>query len=75
MGYSSNAEVELTTAPKISTAQQQVAKKIVKKYRNLKRKGQPIIYAKTNKKNKEGDIVFIKKVPIHLREKRTRSRS
>ena len=27
IGYDSNTEIELTTAPKISTAQQQVAKK------------------------------------------------
>ena len=59
--YNSDTEIKLTTAPKISTAQQQVAEKIVKKYKNLTRKEQPIIYAKTNKKNKEGDFVFIKK--------------
>ena len=38
IGYNSLVEIELTTVPKISTAQQQVAKKIVKKYKNLKRK-------------------------------------
>ena len=45
VGYKGDADV--TTTPKISTAQQQ-AKKIIKKYKNLKRKGQPIIYTKNN---------------------------
>ena len=66
-------EIELTTTPKISAAQQQVAKKIVKKHKSLKTKGQPIIYAKTNKKNKEDDVVFIKKVPVHLRDRLARA--
>ena len=73
IGYNSDADIELTTAPEISTAQQQIAKKIVKKYKNLKRKGQPIIYAKTNKKRKKGDVVFIKKVPIYPRDRLARA--
>ena len=69
IGYNSDVEIELTTAPEISTAQQQVAKNIAKKYKNLKRKRQPIIYVKINKKNKEGGVVFIKKVPVHPRDR------
>ena len=73
IGYNSKEEIELTATPKTSAAQQQVAKKIVKKHKSLKRKGQPIIYAKANKKNKEGDVVFIKKVPVHLRDRLARA--
>ena len=43
VGYNSDANV--ATTPKVSTVQQQV-KKIIKKYKHLKRKWQPIIYTK-----------------------------
>ena len=69
VGYNSKADV--TTTPKISTVQQQ-AKKIIKKYKNLKRKRQPIVYTKNNKKSKDGDVIFIKKVTLHPRERLVR---
>ena len=57
IGYKSDAEVEPSLAPKTSVVKHQAAKKIIKKYKNLKRKGQPITYAKTNKKiSKEAQI-------------------
>ena len=59
VGYNSDADV--TTTLKISTVQQQ-AKKIIKKYKNLKGKGQLIIYTKNNKKSNYGDVVFIKNI-------------
>ena len=31
------------------------------------------MYAKTNKKSKEGDVVFIKKVPVHPRDRLART--
>ena len=41
-----NSDTDVRTTPKISTVQQQAKK--IKKYKNLKRKGQPIIYTKNN---------------------------
>ena len=55
-------------APKnIST--QKTAKRIMEKYRNLKRKGQLVNYSKLNKKSKDNDIVVIKQVPVHPRDR------
>ena len=53
---------------KKTSARQQVAKKI-KKYGNLKRKGEPINYSGLNKKSKsrKNEILFIKQIPMHLR--------
>ena len=48
---------------------QKTAKKIIKKFRNLKRKGQLVNYSKLNKKSKDDDIVFIKQVPEHPRNR------
>ena len=61
IGYNSDAEVESAPAPKTSVVKHQAAKKIIKKYKNLKRKGQSIIYAKTNKKTKKMMGFFYKK--------------
>ena len=48
---------------------QKTAKKIIKTYRNLKRKGQLVNYSKLNKKSKDDKIVFIKQVPVHPRDR------
>ena len=52
--YNSNADVDktkpMTIKPKTSVTQQQAKK--IKKYKSLKRKGQPITYIKNNKKAK-----------------------
>ena len=47
------------------------AKKIIEKYRNLKRKGEPIEYSEPNIKSKSrnNDIMFIKQIPMHLRDR------
>ena len=54
---------------KKTSARQQVAKKIIKKYGNLKRKGEPINYSGLNKKSKsrKNEILFIKQIPMHPR--------
>ena len=48
---------------------QKTAKEIIKKYRNIKRKGQLVNYSKLNKKRKDNDIVFIKQVPVHPKDR------
>ena len=55
---------------KKTCATQQAAKNI-KKYRNLKRKGEPIKYSEPNKKSKSrnNDITFIKQIPVHPQER------
>ena len=45
------------------------AKNLIKKYRNLKRKGQLVNYRKLNEKSKDDDIVFIKQAPVHPRDR------
>ena len=51
-----------------NTSTQKAAKKIVKKYRNSKRKAQLVKYSKL-KKCKDDDVVFIKQVPVHPRDR------
>ena len=51
-----------------NTLSQKTVKKIVKKYRNLKRKPQLANYSKL-KKSKDDDIVFIRQVPVHPRDR------
>ena len=51
-----------------NTVSQKTAKIIVKRYRNLKRKIQLVNYSKL-KKSKYDDIVFIKQVPVHPRDR------
>ena len=51
-----------------NTLSQKTAKIIVKRYRNLKRKIQLVNYSKL-KKSKYDDIVFIKQVPVHPRDR------
>ena len=51
-----------------NTLSQKTAKKIVKRYRNLKRKAQLLNYSKL-KKSKDDDIVFIKQVLVHPRDR------
>ena len=81
VGYNSDAEIEnLSDAETVkmaanSVAQQQ-AKRIIKKYKNLKRKAtkkidQPI---KKRKNEKADDVVFVKQVPMHPRDKLARAR-
>ena len=62
-----HSEPEQIVPKNISTLK--TAKKITKKYRNLKRKGQLVNYSKLNKKSKDDDIVFIKQVPVHPRDR------
>ena len=64
---------DLTDIDKIDlkqTCATQAAKNI-KKYRNLKRKGEPIKYSEPNKKSKSrnNDITFIKQIPVHPQER------
>ena len=49
----------MTIKPKTSITRQQT-KKIIKKYKSLKRKGHPITYIKNNEKRKGSDVIFIK---------------
>ena len=51
-----------------NTSTQKAAKKIIKKYRNLKRKAQLVNYSKL-KKTKNDNVVFIKQVPLHPRDR------
>ena len=53
---------------KNTSATQKAAKKIVQKYKNLKRKAQLVNYKKL-KKSKDDDIVFIKQVPVYPRDR------
>ena len=74
--YNSDADVNITKPmtikPKTSITQQQ-AKKIIKKYKSLIRKGHPITYIKNNKKSKGSDVIFIKKVPLRPRDRLARA--
>ena len=56
---------------KKTSAPQQAAKKIMKKYRNLKRKIKTIEYSEPNKRSKSwnNDIMFIKQIPMHPRDR------
>ena len=58
-----DSESEQIVPKYIST--QKTAKNIIKKYGNLKRKGQLVNCSKLNKKSKNNGIVFIKQVPVH----------
>ena len=79
--YNSDAEIEnLSHAETVKMAansvSQQQAKRIIKKYKNLKRKAtkkidQPI---KKRKNEKADDVVFVKQVPMHPRDKLARAR-
>ena len=65
----------MTIKPKTSITQQQ-AEKIyiyIYIYKNLKRKGQPITYINNNTKSKDSDVVFIKKIPLHPRDRLARA--
>ena len=53
-----DSEPEQIVPKNIST--QKTAKKIIKKYRILKRKGQLVSYGTLNKKSKDNDTFFIK---------------
>ena len=74
--YNSDADVNITKPmtikPKTSITQQQ-AKKIIKKYKSLIRKGHPITYIKNNKKSKGSDVILIKKVPLRPRDRLARA--
>ena len=65
---------DLTDIDKIdlkkTSATQQAAKKIIKKYRNLKRKGEPTNYSRLNKKSqsRNNEIMFIKQISIHPKD-------
>ena len=56
---------------KISVAEQAAKKKIIKKYRNLKIKGEPIKCSEPNKKSKSinNDIMFVRQIPRHLQDR------
>ena len=66
---------DLTDIDKIdlkkTSATQQAAKKIIKIYRNFKRKCEPIEYSESNKKSKSrnNDIMFIQQIPMNLRDR------
>ena len=63
-----NNEIDKINLKKTS-ATQKAAKKIIKKYKNLKRKGQLVNYSKLSKNSKEDGIVFVKQVPVHPRDR------
>ena len=63
-----NNEIDKINLKKTS-ATQKAAKKIIKKYKNLKRKGQLVNYSKLSKNSKEDGIVFVKQVPLHPRDR------
>ena len=63
-----NNEIDKINLKKTS-ATQKAAKKIIKKYKNLKRKGQLVNYSKLSKNSKEDGIVFLKQVPVHPRDR------
>ena len=56
---------------KKTSATPQAAKKKFKKYRNFKRKCEPIEYSESNKKSKSrnNDIMFIQQIPMNLRDR------
>ena len=64
---------ELSNIDKIelkkTSATQQAVKKIIRKYRKLKRKSKPTKCSEPNKKSKSrnNDIMFIKQIPMHPR--------
>ena len=66
---------DLTDIDKIdlkkTSATQQAAKKIIKIYRNFKRKCEPIEYSESNEKSKSrnNDIMFIQQIPMNLRDR------
>ena len=66
---------DLTDIDKIdlkkTSAPQQAAEKIMKKYRNLKRKSKTFEYREPNKRSKSwnNDIMFIKQIPMHPRDR------
>ena len=63
-------DIDKINLKKISVTEQ-AAKKIIKKYRNLKIKGEPIKYSEPNKKSKSrnNDIMFVRQIPRHLRDR------
>ena len=63
-----NNDIEKIDLKKTS-ATQKAAKKVIKKYKNLKRKGQHVNYSNLNKKRKDDGIAFIKQVPVHPRDR------
>ena len=63
-----NNEIDKINLKKTS-ATQKAAKKIIKKYKNVKRKGQLVNYSKLSKNSKEDGIVFVKQVPVHPRDR------
>ena len=63
-----NNEIDKINLKKTS-ATKKAAKKIIKKYKNLKRKGQLVNYSKLSKNSKEDGIVFVKQVPVHPRDR------
>ena len=63
-----NNEIDKINLKKTS-ATQKAAKKIIKKYKNLKRKGQLVNYSKLSKNSKEDGIVIVKQVPVHPRDR------
>ena len=63
----------MTIKPKTSITQQQAKKKYIYIYKNLKRKGQRITYINNNTKSKDSDVVFIKKIPLHPRDRLARA--
>ena len=73
-----NNDTQMTDLPDIdkidlkkTSATQQAAKKIIKIYRNFKRKCEPIEYSESNKKSKSrnNDIMFIQQIPMNLRDR------
>ena len=63
-----NNDIEKIDLKKTS-ATQKTAKKIIKKCKNLKRKGKLVNYSNLNKKRKDDGIVFIKQVPVYSRDR------
>ena len=64
VGYNSDTE-NLQTTPVMSSSQQQT-KKIIKKYKDLKRKKKYTGY-KNSRKSKDDDTIFLKQIPLHPR--------
>ena len=62
---------DLTDIDKIDLKKTSAAKKIIKIYRNFKRKCEPIEYSESNKKSKSrnNDTMFIKQIPMNLQDR------
>ena len=61
----------MKTTLAISLSQQQ-ARKIITKYKKLKRKKKSTGYKNAKKKSKDVDVVFLKQVPLHPRQRLAR---